>query len=130
VVAQIYDPKAYFDRIRRMVDRLDCSGANGTVHRSIRLRALRRLVRFLFSVTVKKPAMAGQVFWLVAYILKHNPRAIQIGIYMASFYAHFGPFSQTIVAEVDRQIRDLAAAQQAVTGGAEQSAGFAVGSSL
>jgi hypothetical protein len=69
--------------------------------------------------------MAGHVFRLVGYILKHNPRAIRIGIYMASFYAHFGPFSQAIVAEVNRQIRNLAAAQQGVTGGAAPSASFA-----
>lgn len=125
VVAQIYDPEAYFARIRRMVDRLDCSGVNGSVQRSNRLPALCRFVRFLFSVTVRQPAMAGHVFRLVGYILKHNPRAIRIGIYMASFYAHFGPFSQAIVAEVNRQIRSLAAAQQAVTEHAEPSATFA-----
>jgi hypothetical protein len=44
---------------------------------------------------------------------------------MASFYAHFGPFSQAIIAEVNRQIRNLGAAEQPVTAGAEPTAAFA-----
>jgi hypothetical protein len=120
VVAQIYAPTAYFHRIRRMVDHLDFSGSTARAHPLDQLRAVRRLVRFLFSVTVRQPAMAWHVFRLVAYILKHNPRAIRIGLYMASFYAHFGPFSQAIIAEVNRQLRILAVAQTAVTSGADR----------
>lgn len=125
VVARIYDPKAYFYRIRRMVDRLDFSRTKVKVQPLNRLRAVRRLVRFLFSVTVRQPAMAWHVFRLVGYILKHNPRAIRIGIYMASFYAHFGPFSQAIIAEVNRQLRILAAAQPSATSSAEKAASYA-----
>jgi radical SAM superfamily enzyme YgiQ (UPF0313 family) len=124
IVARIYDPNAYFQRIRRMVDPLTFSGKHATVHPLNRLRAVRRLVRFLFSVTVRQPAMAWHVFGLVAYILRHNPRAIRVGMYMASFYAHFGPFSQAIIAEVDRQLRLLAAAPSAMTSDAATSARF------
>jgi hypothetical protein len=74
--------------------------------------------------------MAWHVIRLVAYILRHNPRAIRIGIYMASFYAHFGPFSQAIIAEVNRQLHILAAAQPAVTSGAEGAVSFASVSQL
>jgi len=125
IVAQIYDPKAYFARVRRMVDNLDCSGVNGGMHGSNRLRALRKLVHFLFSVTVRNPGMAWHVFRLVGYILKHNPRAIRIAIYMASFYAHFGPFSQAIVAEANRQIGNLLCVKEEAIVGAERSAKLA-----
>jgi hypothetical protein len=108
-----------------MVDRLDFSGLDAKMHPLNRFRDVRGLARFLFSVTVRQPAMAWHVLRLVGYILKHNPRAIRTGMYMASFYAHFGPFSQAIIAEVNRQLRILAAAQPVVASGAESGVRFA-----
>jgi radical SAM superfamily enzyme YgiQ (UPF0313 family) len=104
VVDYIYRQDVYFARIRRAVDHLDCSGVNGTLHRSAWLRGTRLLARLFWSVGRRHRGMGRDLLRLAVYMLRHNPRAFRSGIYMAGLFAHFGPFSRLVVAEADRQI--------------------------
>ncbi len=108
VVDQLYRPDVYFDRVRRTVDQLDCSGVNGTLHRAALGQNLKRLAQFLWNVTVHHPAMRGEVWRTIFHALRRNPRALKASIHMTSMYAHAGPFTRSVLAEIDRQIAEQA----------------------
>ena len=114
VVDHIYRPEAYFDRVRRTVDLLDCSGVNGALHPTTMGRELIFFARFLWNLTVRHPAVRGPVWRLVADILWRKPRALKAAVSMAGMYVHLGPFSRTVVAEIDRQIAEVLPAPAAV----------------
>ncbi len=113
VLEYIYRPDVYFARIRRAVDHLDCSGVNGKLHPGAFSRGLRQLARFTWSVCVSRRDLAPDILRLAIYILRHNPRALRQGIYMAGLFAHFGRLSRAVVAAADRQIEEALAAAEA-----------------
>ena len=113
VVEYVYRPDVYFARIRRAVDHLDCSGVNGRLHPGALLRGLRQLARLAWSVCIRRRDLAADFLRLAIYILRHNPRALRSGIYMAGLFAHFGPTSRAVVAEADRQIEEALAVDAA-----------------
>ena len=104
VIQRIYRPDVYFERVRRTVDQLDCSGANGAMLGASLGLNLKRLLRFLWNVTAHHPAMRAEVWRTLIHALRTNPRALKASIHMTSIYAHAGPFTRTVVAEIDRQI--------------------------
>ena len=104
VVDHIYALDAFFARIRRTLELMDCSGINGALRASRLGREAAMLVRFLWNVTVRQPEMRGPVWRLLVFILWRKPRALKAGLYMSGFYAHLGPFSRYVVAETDRKI--------------------------
>ena len=104
VVDYVYRPDVYFARVRRAVDHLDCSGVNGAMSPGAMVRGARQLARLVWSVAWTRRDMAGDLIRLAAYVLRRNPRAIRSGICMGAMFAHFGPFSRSVVAETDRQI--------------------------
>jgi hypothetical protein len=106
IVDHIYNVDAYFERMRSLIDRLDCSGVNGSLHWPVLGVALRRLTRLLWNITVRPTELRGPLWRLIAYMLRHNPRALKAGLYTAAFYAHLGPYARTVVAEIDRQIAE------------------------
>jgi hypothetical protein len=113
VLEYIYRPDVYFARIRRAVDHLDCSGVNGKLHPGAFRRGLRQLARFAWSVCISRHDLAPDILRLAIYILRHNPRALRQGIYMAGLFAHFGRLSRAVVAAADRQIEGALAADDA-----------------
>jgi radical SAM superfamily enzyme YgiQ (UPF0313 family) len=104
VVERIYDPDVYFDRVRRTVDQLGCSGANGALGGASFGHNVGRLARFLWNVNRHHPQMRAQVWRTLIHAARRNPRALKASIHMTSLYAHAGPFTRSVVAEVDRQI--------------------------
>lgn len=104
VVARIYAPDAYFARIRRAVRWLECSGVNGQLHPAGRGRSMRLMLRFMVTVTLRDRVLSRHIWPLLAHVLLHNPRAVRHALYAAALYAHFGPFSRRILAEMDREI--------------------------
>lgn len=109
VVERIYDADAYFERVRRTVDLLDCSGVVGDLRRSTIVHDIGQLVRFLMAVTLRRPAVRGHVWRLLAYTARRNPRAIKHALYMAGLFAHLGPFSAHVSREITRQIAEVRA---------------------
>jgi radical SAM superfamily enzyme YgiQ (UPF0313 family) len=104
VVEHIHRPEVYFRRVRRTIDQLDCSGANGTLLGAGFGHNLKRLALFLWNVTTRHPAMRGEVWRTLAYALLRNPRAFKASIHLTSIYAHTGPFTRSVIAEIDRQV--------------------------
>ena len=110
VIQQIYDPRIYFERVRRTIDQLDCSGINGRLYGASFSHNLGRLWRFLWNVTLHHPGMRGEVWRTIFYALRKNPRALKASIHLTSIYAHTGPFTGSVVSEIDRQIAEDAKA--------------------
>ena len=95
-------------RVRRTIDQLDCSGANGALHAASLGYNLKRLARFLWNVTVHHPEMRGEFWRTILHAVRRNPRALKASLHLMGMYAHAGPFTRSVVAEIDRQIAEQA----------------------
>jgi radical SAM superfamily enzyme YgiQ (UPF0313 family) len=109
VLERVYDAGTYFARITRTIDHLDCSGVNGVLHAPRLGRSLRDLARFLWSVSRTRPDMRGRVWRLIAHVAVHNPRAVRAAMYMAAIYAHLGPYSRSLIDQLERQLAEAPA---------------------
>ena len=108
VVSQLYRPEVYFRRVRRTIDQLDCSGVNGELHGASLGYNITRAVQLFWNVTAHHPDMRGEFWRTVLHALRRNPRALKASLHMTGMYAHAGPFTRSVVAEIDRQIAEQA----------------------
>lgn len=106
VVETIYDPEVFFARVRKMVDQIDASGPSGMLRKSMLKRDALRLIRLFWRASLRRPDLRLRYWKLLAYVLRTNPRAIKHALYNAGLFAHLGPFSGYIKAEVTRQIEE------------------------
>jgi len=104
VVARAYAPKAFFGRMRRMVDLLDMSGPNGKLHRGSAIHETRQFLALMWNVTRTRPDMRRHLWGLLAYTLRTNPGALTPALSLASMYAHLGPFSDYVVETIGTRI--------------------------
>jgi radical SAM superfamily enzyme YgiQ (UPF0313 family) len=108
VLAAIYEPGAFFRRVRSLVRKLDLSK-----HRTRRPAAsLPRDLRSAARIQWKSGfALAGvrMAYWraLVDCLLT-NPRALRTVVSMAALYLHLRPFAERMDGRLAGQIRDLA----------------------
>jgi hypothetical protein len=67
------------------------------------LRDLRAFARVVASLG--RDPTSRRAFWgaLLDCVL-HNPRALKVAVSFAALYLHFGPFSRSLVARLDRKI--------------------------
>lgn len=104
VVARVYDPAAFFGRIDRLIDRIDPSGVNGSLHWAMLRHDIRKLGLLFWNVTLKRPDLRWWLWRGLARLLLKKPRAIKALLLNAALYAHLGPFSQEVLREMDAQI--------------------------
>ena len=108
VLERIYQPEAFFGRVRRACRELDRS------HHRLRvpLRHVLRDLRAFGQIAVRlglRDRAARRWFWgAVLDCLLHNPRALKISVSFAALYLHLGPFSRWLIERLDGQIADLA----------------------
>jgi radical SAM superfamily enzyme YgiQ (UPF0313 family) len=107
VLQAVYDPAAYFGRVRR-VDRLLRRGKRRLKTPLPHLfRDLRMLGRLVWRLPNAGPGTA-RVFWKTMLdCVIHNPRALPYMVMLSALYLHHGPFSRQVIAEIDRQIEDI-----------------------
>jgi radical SAM superfamily enzyme YgiQ (UPF0313 family) len=99
ILEKIYEPKAYFARVRRMVDHSDFP--KGQLR--ARPHELLRAVRLAASMTMRRE-YRGEYWRTIAYCLLTKPRAFQMVAAVALFYRHAGPYSRYVMARVDEQL--------------------------
>ncbi|MAM62805.1 B12-binding domain-containing radical SAM protein [Maritimibacter sp. UBA3975] len=104
VVDTIMSPDSFFKRVRNMVGHLDVSGPSGDLSRKMLLKDAKHLITFFWNATVTRPDLRGHYWKLLAYVLRHKPRAIKHALYCASLYAHLGKFSEIVKVEMRDQI--------------------------
>ena len=112
VLARIYRPTAYYERVRtvaRLLDRpvLDIS-AREVVSApricGIPLRQLNLLWRLVWRIAVRQPAALWPFCKVFYECARKNPRAIDDVGMLAAVYLHLEPFSRFVIAAIDRQV--------------------------
>jgi Domain of unknown function (DUF4070) len=107
VLDAVYDPAAYFGRVRRVGRMLRCGQPKFKPSLPQTLRDLRLLGRLVWRLPQAGPG-TGRLFWKsVLDCAIHNPRALRFVVMMSALYLHHGPFSRQVIAEIDRQIGDI-----------------------
>jgi hypothetical protein len=101
VLEAIYEPAAYFGRVRRVGRQLKRRHA----HRVSR-KDLLSLARLVWRIPRSGPGVGLQFWRTLIDGAIHNPKGLPFMVMMMALYLHLGPFSRRVIAEVDRQIAD------------------------
>jgi radical SAM superfamily enzyme YgiQ (UPF0313 family) len=107
VLATVYTPEAYCERIERMVGMLDCSLRHDMKDGDVRQKntGLAAIHEILSQLPGNR-----EIFWKTfTNCLKKNPKAARSVISLMALYLHLGPFARRAVEIVDMQIRALEA---------------------
>jgi radical SAM superfamily enzyme YgiQ (UPF0313 family) len=107
VLETVYEPDAYFERVRtlgRMLDRPSLPGQFSFAETWRELKGLGRLIR---CVTFRRRDLGRQFWRTVIDCLRHKPRNMEFVLAMIAFYLHLGTFAQFLIKDLDRQIQVL-----------------------
>jgi radical SAM superfamily enzyme YgiQ (UPF0313 family) len=107
VLAAIYDPAAYFGRVRRVGRILRRGKRRFKAPRKYALRDLRAFVRLVWRLPNAGPGTARQFWKTMLDGAIHNPRALPFLVMLSALYLHHGPFSRQVIAQIARQIQDI-----------------------
>ncbi len=100
VMRRVYEPKAYFGRVKRLVRMMDRSKARFRPRPQQILRDLRSFVR-ISARAGWQDKHTRRLYWeSLLDALLHNPLGAKTAVSMAALYLHFGPFAR----ELDEQI--------------------------
>ena len=102
VLAAIYSPAAYFERVRRLGRILKRNRA----HRMIK-GDLRSFVRLTLRIHRGGPGTARQFWRMMLDCALHNPKALPYVVMTSALYLHLGPFSRHVITGIDREIADI-----------------------
>ncbi len=93
VLQSIYEPNAFFGRVRRMAHELDL--AEHKLRRPLRslLRDLRSFGRIGWRSGLRDRRVRGPFWGAVVDCLRHNPRAVRVVVSAAALYLHLRPFA-------------------------------------
>jgi hypothetical protein len=107
VLGAVYDPAAYFGRVRRVGRMLRCGKPKFKPSLPQALRDLCLLGRLVWRLPQAGPGTARQFWKTVLDCAIRNPRALRFVVMMSALYLHHGPFSRQVIAQIDRQIGDI-----------------------
>ncbi|MCB1541250.1 MAG: B12-binding domain-containing radical SAM protein [Rhodoblastus sp.] len=107
VLTRIYDPAAFFGRVRRMLFALDRHKLG--VHVGVRdaLREIDRFVRIMWHVIIRRPDMRGHVVKLIIEIMLRRPHVIRDLMVAVVFFVDLGPLSRFVAAHRKTEIAEL-----------------------
>jgi hypothetical protein len=101
VLERIYEPGAFFSRVRRMARELDVSKNRYRTSPRRTLRDLRSFGRILSSLVWKNRRTRWPTTLALLDCLWHNPPAVRMVASLAALYLHYGPFAR----QMDRRLR-------------------------
>ena len=107
VLEAVYEPRAYFRRVRRVGRELDCSKRRFRQPARLALRDLRSFLRMAWRMGLRDGAVRRHWWGAMLDCLVHNPRAIRYVGAMAALYLHMGPFARYVAGGLDRKIEAL-----------------------
>jgi len=107
VLEAVYDPAAYFGRIRRVGRMLRRGKRRFKTPTKYVLRDLRAFVRLIWRLPNAGPGTARQFWKTMLDGAIHNPRALPFLVMLSALYLHHGPFSRRVIGQIDRQIQDI-----------------------
>ena len=107
VLDAVYDPAAYFGRVRRVGRMLKRGKRRLKAPLRYVLRDARGFGRLVWRLPNAGPGTARQ-FWMMALDCAiHNPRALPFLFMLSALYMHHGPFSRQVIGQIDRHIEDI-----------------------
>ncbi len=101
VLRRIYDPKAFFGRVRRACRELDVSGHLVKVTLPYMLRDLRGFRSIVARMGFRDRETRRELWTALLDCALHNPRALRICVSFAALYLHVGPFSRWLVERLE-----------------------------
>ncbi|MCS0504890.1 B12-binding domain-containing radical SAM protein [Ancylobacter sp. GSK1Z-4-2] len=108
VVSSIYTPRSFFDRVRRVGEKLRPPPSVDKSFNFGRSMADARLfTRFMVKSAFRHPQLALQMTRLIGQGMRTNPGAVPAMVKMAIFYAHLGPFARYVSEEIASQIEAI-----------------------
>ena len=108
VLASVYAPAAYFERVRRVGRQLDCSRRRLKLPLMRRLLDLRTFSRLVLRMGIKDASVRRHWWRTLFDVLLHNPFAIKDTVSMMALYLHLGPFAASLAERLEEQMAALA----------------------
>jgi len=114
ILQRIYDPAAYFGRVRRVVQMLD--------RPTLDKRRSTELMQRTFGISLRELVLGGRIISLVVRrhrnLLRHflaawygaarkNPQAVHCVFTATLFFCHLGPFARHVLSVLDRRLEML-----------------------
>jgi radical SAM superfamily enzyme YgiQ (UPF0313 family) len=107
ILKSVYDPAAYFERVRRLGRSLDRPRLAEKFFLRATLRDLRALFRVVRCIGWRRTDLRP-LFWRTAIdCLRHKPHNFEQVVAMMVFYLHLGSFATFLIKDLERQIRTL-----------------------
>ena len=107
ILQKIYDPGAYFERVRTVGRMLDRPHLPHTFSASHAWHEVKALARLLHSMTFRRTELRSHFWRTVVDCLRHKPRNLQTVLGNSAFYLHLGSFAQFLIADLDRKIQAI-----------------------
>ena len=112
VLAGIYEPHAYYQRVRAVAQLLDRPKLDRSARRdppphrflSIPVRDIVLVWRLVSRIAARQPRALWPFLKVFRECARDNPRAVEAIGMLAGIYLHLGPFSRFVMAMVDREI--------------------------
>jgi radical SAM superfamily enzyme YgiQ (UPF0313 family) len=108
ILESIYDPAAYFERVRFVSRALNRAGSR---RMTLKLRDLLAFARVAWHMTVQRPDLRRHFWVMLIDCVRHNPGALEQVIYLMALYLHLGPFSSYVVGELNRRMKMIDASE-------------------
>jgi hypothetical protein len=96
VLDTIYEPSAYFSRVRRVGRQLDCSKKQLRMPVRHIWRDVRSFARMIWRMGIKDAEVRSHWWRTTADAVVHNPRALRYVGAMMALYLHMGPFARFV----------------------------------
>jgi len=112
VLAQVYEPASFFERVREVGRRLDRPKfAAQNIQWKAVAKDLASMTRILWRVSVKRPELAKHAWGAFLATARSNPAALEAVITNIVIYLHVYPFSRYVMREIDSRIAAIDAGQ-------------------
>lgn len=112
VLKRLYEPQAYFDRVRRAFLPMRVKQHSLRVQYREAWREKRRLFNIMREITLRRPDMRKHVWKLFFLLLVRNSNAMRAFLGMVVFYLYLAPLARLWVAGVEAEIARLEAAER------------------
>ena len=107
VLKAVYQPKAYFARVRRVSLALQRPDHKSDFDAKLAMREVAFLGRLAWRMSVQRPELRREFWQTITTTLRHNPAAFEFTISLITFYLHLGTFAEYLIGDLDRQIAEF-----------------------
>ncbi len=107
LLARLYDPRSYFDRVHRTATILNPRSAFGSRDVKSIWQDLRRWALFTWNLHRKYPQLVGPFWSTMGRCLIKRPRSLKATLMMIAMYTHLGAFAVRAVDEIEETLAAL-----------------------